>query len=248
MNGREALHALCHVCSLVVALPASPPVEASPRCPRCRSRVHHRKPNSLSRTWALLVAATICYLPANLYPIMEVTSLGRSQADTILSGVIYLADEGMWPLALIVFVASVVVPVLKIGVLAALAISVHRASRWRPRDRARLYRAVEAVGRWSMVDVYVVTILVALVHLGSLASVEARAGAFYFGAVVVLTILAAESFDPRLIWDRLPTTSAPGADPWSILARERASSRSAAPGRSGDGPEPGLDEGGGARG
>jgi paraquat-inducible protein A len=134
---------------------------------------------------------------------MEVTSLGKSQSDTILSGVVFLAIHGMWPLAVIVFVASVVVPIVKIVSLSALAISVERRSQWRPRDRARLYRIVEAVGRWSMVDVYVVTILVALVHLGSLASVEARIGAFFFGAVVVLTMLAAESFDPRLIWDRL---------------------------------------------
>ena len=194
-------HAQCHTCSLVVSLPAGP-IE-SLACPRCHAPVHRRKPNSLSRTWALLVAATICYVPANLYPIMEVTSLGQSQADTILSGVIFLALHGMWPLAGIVFVASVVVPVLKIAALAALAWSVERGSQWRPRDRARLYRIVEAVGRWSMVDVYVVTILVALVHLGSLASVEAEIGAFFFGAVVVLTMFAAQSFDPRLIWDRM---------------------------------------------
>ena len=196
-------HAQCHTCKLVVALPDR--FEGSLGCPRCRAPVHRRKRNSLSRTWALLVAAAICYVPANLYPIMEVTSLGKSQADTILSGVIFLAVHGMWPLAAIVFIASVVVPVLKIISLAALAWSVARGSQWRPRDRARLYRIVEAVGRWSMVDVYVVTILVALVHLGSLASVEAQVGAFFFGAVVVLTMFAAQSFDPRLIWDRLAT-------------------------------------------
>lgn len=134
---------------------------------------------------------------------MEVTSLGQSQSDTILSGVVFLAEHEMWPLAAIVFVASVVVPILKILTLAVLTVSVERQSQWRPRDRARLYRIVETIGRWSMVDVYVVTILVALVHLGSLASVEAEIGAFFFGAVVVLTILAAQSFDPRLIWDQL---------------------------------------------
>ena len=172
-------------------------------CPRCRTGIHRRKPRSLSRTWALLIAASICYVPANLFPVMKVTSLGVSQADTIFSGVVYLAMHGTWPLAVIVFVASVVVPVLKILALVFLAVSVQRSSRWRPRERAQLYRIVEAVGRWSMVDVYVVTILVALVHLGSLASVEAEVGAFYFGAVVVLTIFAANSFDPRLIWDNL---------------------------------------------
>ncbi len=203
----EGTHAQCHICTLVVRCPD----EEAPRgwsCPRCRSVLHRRKPNSLARTWAYLIAAVICYVPANLYPVMAVTSLGRTQADTILSGVLYLAMHGTWPLAVIVFVASVVVPVLKIVALGGLALSVQRSSHWRPRDRTRLYRVVEAVGRWSMVDVYVVTILVALVHLGSLANVEAQIGALFFGAVVVLTMFAAESFDPRLIWDRLPEREA----------------------------------------
>ena len=203
----DQLHAQCHTCQLVVVIPEEP--VHSLGCPRCHSRVHRRKPNSLSRTWALLVAAVICYVPANLYPIMEVTSLGKAQADTIMSGVIYLARHDMWPLAIVVFVASVVVPIVKILSLGFLAWSVERSSDWRPRERARLYRIVEAVGRWPMVDVYVVAILVALVHLGSIASVDAEVGAFFFGAVVVLTMLAAESFDPRLIWDRLGAASAP---------------------------------------
>lgn len=194
-------YAQCHVCTLVVRVPEGSIDGLG--CPRCHSRIHRRKPNSLARTWALLAAALICYLPANLYPVMEVTSFGATRPDTILSGVIYLALHGMWPLALIVFVASVVVPIAKIVALGGLAWSVQRGSHWRPRDRARLYRVVEAVGRWSMVDVYVVTILVALVHLGSRANVEAGVGAFFFGAVVVLTMFAASSFDPRLIWDQL---------------------------------------------
>ncbi len=196
-------HAQCHICNLVMTIP-NQANDLRLGCSRCGSVVHRRKPNSLSRTWALLVAASICYVPANVYPIMAVTSFGKTQADTILSGVIYLFVHGMWPLALIVFVASVVVPVLKLIGLTALVISVQRKSQWRPRERARLYRIVEVVGRWSMVDVYVVTILVALVHLGSLASVEAEIGSFFFGAVVVLTLLASQSFDPRLIWDPIP--------------------------------------------
>jgi paraquat-inducible protein A len=155
------------------------------------------------RTWAFLIGAAICYVPANLYPIMKSTSFGYSQSDTILSGVIYLFKWGQWPLGVIVFVASFVVPVLKIFLLSALVFSVQRRSQWRPRERARIYRVVEIIGRWSMVDVYVVTILVALVHLGSLASVDVEQGAVFFGAVVVLTLLAAQSFDPRLIWDQI---------------------------------------------
>lgn len=196
----------CHACALLCRLPdhgeRGERGEHGALCPRCGAPLHARKPRSLERTWAFLVAAGLCYLPANLLPIMQVTSLGRTQADTIMSGVVYLLVHGMWPLALVVFVASVFVPLLKISILLGLLVSVHRGSRWRPLDRTRLYRITEAIGRWSMVDIFVVTILVALVRLGNLATVEAQPGAVFFGAVVVLTMLAAESFDPRLIWDR----------------------------------------------
>ncbi len=198
----EGPHAQCSVCRLVMRAPSEDP-NATLACPRCLATVHRRKPDSLSRTTAYLVAAIVCYFPANLYPIMRATSLGRAQEDTILSGVVYLFGHGMWPLAAIVFIASVVVPVAKILSLGWLVVSVRLKSRWRPRDRAATYRIIELVGRWSMVDVYVVTILVALVHLGTLANVAVRFGAVFFAAVVVLTILAAESFDPRLIWDVL---------------------------------------------
>ncbi|MEE4376765.1 MAG: paraquat-inducible protein A [Candidatus Competibacteraceae bacterium] len=189
----------CHACELLVKAPHQQNVVL--HCPRCGAALHARRPNSLTRTWALVIAALILYIPANVFPIMTVTSLGNAQSDTILSGVIYLLVHGMWPLALLIFFASVLVPLLKLVILIYLLISVQSRSRWRPRDRTRLYRITEAVGRWSMVDVYVVTILVALVHLGNLASIRAEAGAVFFGAVVVTTIFAAMSFDPRLIWD-----------------------------------------------
>jgi paraquat-inducible protein A len=124
--------------------------------------LHQRKTNSLTRTWALVIAAFIFYIPANVLPITVVISLGKTQADTIMSGVIYFMLTGMWPIALVIFVASVAVPLLKLFVLAFLLISVQRKSRWRPEDRTRLYRIAEAVGRWSMVDIFVVTILVIL--------------------------------------------------------------------------------------
>jgi paraquat-inducible protein A len=197
----ERTWASCRSCELVVDLPAVA-LRTAARCPRCGARIRRRKRNSIARTWALVLAALIFYVPANVFPVMEVTSLGNVQSDTILSGVIFLLYHGMWPLALIVFTASVVVPLLKLVALSFLLISVQRRSEWRPADRTRLYRITEAVGRWSMVDIYVVTILVALVHLGSLATIEAGAGAVFFGAVVVTTMFAAESFDPRLIWDR----------------------------------------------
>jgi len=192
----------CHDCQLLVRAPrAHRHVEL--RCPRCGAPLHARKANSVRRTWALLVAAAILYIPANVFPIMKVTSLGKSQSDTILSGAVYLLLHGMWPLALVVFVASVLVPLLKIVALTYLLISVQLGSTRRPLDRTRIYRITEGVGRWSMVDIYVVTILVALVQLGALATIEAQAGAVFFGAVVVLTMFAAESFDPRLIWDAM---------------------------------------------
>jgi paraquat-inducible protein A len=170
-------------------------------CPRCGAKLHQRKINSISRTWALVIAALICYIPANVLPITHITSLGKVQSDTIMSGVIYFMASGSWPIALVIFVASVFVPFVKLIILTFLLISVHLKSRWRPKDRTRLYRLTEVIGRWSMVDIYVVTVLVALVNLGALASIKAGSGAVFFGAVVVITIFAAMSFDPRLIWD-----------------------------------------------
>ena len=190
----------CHSCNLLSKMSGSHG-HAHALCPRCGAPLHQRKTNSLTRTWALVIAALIFYIPANVLPITVVTSLGKTQADTIISGVIYFMLTGMWPIALVIFVASVAVPLIKLFVLSYLLISVQRKSRWRPEDRTRLYRIAEAVGRWSMVDIFVVTILVALVKLGGLATIDAGPAASYFAAVVVTTIFAAMSFDPRLIWD-----------------------------------------------
>lgn len=190
----------CGICHLLMRKPPGAPDPAG-KCPRCGAVLHPRKPNSIVRTWALVIAALIFYVPANVLPITKVTSLGATQSDTIMSGVIYFIHSGMWPIALVIFVASVFVPVLKLLILLFLVISVQRRSQWRPKDRTRLYRITEAIGRWSMTDIFVVTILVALVHLGALANIEAQAGAVFFAAVVVITMLAAMSFDPRLIWD-----------------------------------------------
>ena len=149
------------------------------------------KPNSISRTWALVLAAIVCYIPANVLPITVVTSLGKEQSDTIMSGVIYFLISGSWPIALVIFVASIFVPMLKLTILTFLLISVQRKTNWRQKDRTRLYRLTEVVGRWSMVDIYVVTIMVALVKMGALATIEAGPAALYFGAVVVITMFAA---------------------------------------------------------
>lgn len=190
----------CHVCGLVSR---AAPGDGSFHCPRCHAHLHFRKPNGVSRSWAMLVAAYIMYIPANLLPIMETGSLFGSQDDTIMSGVVFLWHSGSWDLALVVFIASVMVPLMKMIALTVLLISVQRRSVWQPVQRTRLYRLVEFVGRWSMLDVYVVTILAALVQIGSLATIKAGPAALAFGAVVVLTIFAAMEFDPRLIWDPL---------------------------------------------
>lgn len=196
-------HLSCAVCGLTLPRTAVWHDGHQRCCPRCGMALHRRKPQSIERTWALLLTAAVFYIPANLLPIMTSTSLGVSQSDTIFSGVVFLLTNGMWPLALIVFVASVVVPLLKLLILLVLLISVQRRSSWNPRERTRLYRIIETIGRWSMVDVYVLTILVALVRLGKVASVQPEPGAIFFCAVVVMTMLATMSFDPRLIWDAL---------------------------------------------
>ena len=188
----------CHSCHLLCQSARQP---LHMRCPRCGAGMHDRKPDSIARTWALVLAAIIFYIPANVLPITVVISLGKAQSDTIMSGVIYFIHSGMWPIALVIFLASVFVPLLKLLILIFLLISVQRKSSWRQQDRTRLYRITEIIGRWSMVDIFVVTILVALVHLGGLATIHAGPGAIFFGAVVVTTIFAAMSFDPRLIWD-----------------------------------------------
>lgn len=189
----------CHACNLVLFAPA----ERGNRCPRCGSHLHRRKPNSVQRTWALVLAATVLYLPANIYPVMTVISFGHGEPDTILSGVKALVEANMWPLAILVFFASITVPVLKIVGLSYLLVSVQRRSAWRPRDRTRLFRMIEAVGRWSMIDIFMISILIALVKLGAIATIEPGVGATSFAAVVIITMIASMTFEPRLIWDRM---------------------------------------------
>ena len=196
----------CETCGLVLA---ATPAGGRWRCPRCRHELHARKPHSVQRTAAWLVAAAVLYLPANLLPVMTTNSVLGQSSHTIVGGIIELWVSGSRELALIVFIASIAVPLLKIAALALLAITAHRRSLWRQRERAGLYRLVETVGHWSMLDVFVVVLLVGMVHFGVLASVEPEAGLLAFGAVVVATMLASASFDPRLIWP--PTHAATGA-------------------------------------
>ncbi len=188
----------CEVCGLL-SRPA--PDAHQGRCPRCNEALHFRKPASLERTWALLIAAAICYIPANVLPVLTTVIPSGTESDTILQGVVLLWSPTGWPLSLIVLIASIMIPIGKIVALAYLLISVQRGSVKNDLQRIRLYRMVKFIGRWSMVDVFVDTFTASLVQLQPLMSVEPASGLVFFAAVVVLTMLAAESFDPRLIWD-----------------------------------------------
>ena len=177
-------------------------VKTHDHCGCCGVRLHLRKPDSLNRTWAFVIAACIMYFPANLLPVMITTSfLGEEQQDTIMSGIIYFWTSGSWVLAIIVFIASFLVPLFKLAVMILLLIMVQRRSSWRLQQRAQLYRIVEVVGRWSMLDVFVVSLLTGLVQIKGFATIYAGEGITAFAAVVVFTMLASISFDPRLMWD-----------------------------------------------
>ena len=188
--------ASCHICCRLS--PAAQHV-----CDRCGAPLHARKNHSLQYTLALLITATVLYLPANIYPIMITDQLGKTEESTILGGVVLLIKLGSAPIAAIIFIASVLVPLGKLLSLYYLVLSVARRDSLRPRQRAVLYRVTELIGKWSMVDVFVVAILVALVHLGGLLVIRPGLASLSFAGVVVVTMLAAECFDPRLIWDRL---------------------------------------------
>jgi paraquat-inducible protein A len=190
---------VCSECALV----AKPATRATPGyCPRCGESLVFRRHDAIQRTWALLLAAAILYVPANVLPVLTTTTIASSDSDTIMSGVVFLWASGSWPLALIVLVASIVIPIGKIVALGYVLVTVQRGTATNDRARTRLYRIVEFIGRWSMLDVFVDTFVVALVQLSPLMSVEPGPGVVYFMAVVVLTMFAAQSFDPRLIWDR----------------------------------------------
>lgn len=191
----------CHVCGQVCRAPGAGEGDVVPACPRCGSVLHRRKPAVYTRTWALLIAAFLMYVPANVLPIMRTASLGDIDDNTIISGVVELWVKGSPGLAVIVFCASIVVPMLKFLALGTLLVTCRRGSNWARRQRAQLYRLVELIGYWSMLDVFVVALLTALVRFGFFSLVEPLPGVVFFGLTVVLTMFASMCFDPRLIWD-----------------------------------------------
>lgn len=200
--GRRLSRTGCDTCGMV-----SRAAEGA-QCPRCGFTLHHRRRDAIARAWALSIAALILYIPANTYPVLTVIRLGRGEPSTIIGGVRELLDAGMWPLAALVFFASVAVPVLKLIGLGILLISTQLRSPQRLNDRTVLYRVVDAIGRWSMIDIFMESILVALVQFGSVVTVTPGFGAIAFSCVVILTMLAARSFDPRLMWDQAETPAA----------------------------------------
>jgi paraquat-inducible protein A len=200
IRGVDLQVASCHGCDLVIRM-RGVDRDAIAACPRCDAPVRFRKRNASSHVLALLVAAAALYFPANGLTIMYTEQFPERRADTILSGVKFLWDRGSWGLAAIVFTASILVPVFKLGALGFLVISTTRHSAWRPRERTRLYRVLEVIGHWSMLDVFVVALLAAVVQLGQFARVSPGPAVLPFAGVVILTMLASASFDARAIWD-----------------------------------------------
>jgi paraquat-inducible protein A len=187
----------CDACELVMRVGT----ERRGNCPRCREPVRRRKPNAFARSWALLIAAAALYVPANVLTMMRTSQFPDRRSDTIWSGISYLWREGSWELAALVFTASIAVPLVKLCALGVLLVTSRRGSAWRPRARTRLYRLLEVIGHWSMLDVFVVSLLTAVVQLGRFATVSPGPAVLPFAGVVVLTMLASASFDPRAIWD-----------------------------------------------
>ncbi|WP_426201125.1 paraquat-inducible protein A [Pseudomonas sp. TWP3-1] len=190
---------LCHSCGLACDMTGEPQ-----QCPRCDADLHRYKTNSLARTWAYMFTALAFYVPANLLPVMNTVMLGNGADSTIMSGVIEFWQHGAWDIALIIFIASIAVPGIKFVALTLLLITVQRNSNWARRERSKMFRFVELIGYWSMLDVIVVALVAALVKFQALGDIEPRVGILFFGLVVVFTMLAAMSFDPRLIWQDAP--------------------------------------------
>ena len=188
---------LCHSCGLACDMTGAPH-----ECERCGAPLHRRKNNALTRTWAYLITSLVFYIPANVLPVMNTKMVGSGADSTIMGGVLDFWQHGAWDIALIIFIASIAVPGIKFVALSLLLVTVQRDSDWARKERSKMYRFVELIGYWSMLDVIVVALVASLVKFQALADIEPRAGILFFGLVVVFTMLSAMSFDPRLIWDQ----------------------------------------------
>jgi paraquat-inducible protein A len=195
-TARQARLIACESCNLLNhALPGD-------TCRRCAIVLDGRKPASLMRTWAYVIAAALLYLPSNIYPVMTIGNFLNTQNYTIMGGILELYEQGLWPLAMLVFFASFLIPIMKLLGLGYMLILTHRGSDVHLYGRTVAYRIVDFIGRWSMIDVFMVSILVALVRFGKFYQVQAQFGATCFAGVVIMTMIAARVFDPRLMWDR----------------------------------------------
>ena len=196
-SAKEAGLSVCPQCYQL-----NPATMGKHRCSRCHTVFYQRKPKSLQHTLAWTLAALFMFLPANVMPIMIFTTLGKEDSSTILSGIFTFLELGMYPVAIIVFVASFIIPLAKIIGLFILIYGVKLGRNLEPTQRTKLYHVVEFLGPWSMLDVFVVAIMAAVVNLGFITSIAAGPGINYFALMVVFTMFAAESFDPRLLWDK----------------------------------------------
>jgi paraquat-inducible protein A len=194
----------CETCGLVSAA-----ADEHPHCPRCGSALHPRRRHSVQRTWALVIAAAILYIPANYYPVLSIVQLGAGKPSTILGGVEELVTARQYPLAALVFFASIAVPMLKLVGLSGMLVATQAGRAGWLRDRTRLYHVVRFIGRWSMIDIFMESLLGALVAFGAVITIQPGVGALAFCAVVILTMFAAETFDPRLMWDTAASRLAP---------------------------------------
>jgi paraquat-inducible protein A len=201
-TAKESGLALCPKCHKLNALNDGADINARIQCIRCHGLFYSRKPHSLQYTLAWNIAALLAFIPANLYPIMILYSMGIGEPNTILSGIGEFVDHGLYPIAIIIFTASIIVPLLKIVGLFLLVYRVHTGVRLRPDKHSKFYHALEFLGPWSMLDVFVVALLVAVVELGFVTSVAAGPAINYFTLTVIFTMFAASSFDPRLLWDK----------------------------------------------
>lgn len=201
-TAQESGLALCPKCHKLNNIEPSSDLHARIQCTRCRGMFYQRKPHSLQYTLAWNIAALIAFVPANMYPIMILYSMGIGEPNTILSGIGEFIDYGLYPIAVIIFTASIIVPLIKIVGLFLLVYRVHTGVRLRPDKHSKFYHALEFLGPWSMLDVFVVALLVAVVELGFVTSVSAGPAINYFTLTVIFTMIAANSFDPRLLWDK----------------------------------------------
>ena len=198
ITAREAGFLLCHDCHKLIADAGEDTPE---RCPRCEAAIHLRKPSSLARTWALVLTAVVLSLPANILPIMRVDFLGTADYSTIMDGIIYFFKEGSYGIGIIILTASILVPCFKIIGIILILLSIHYKWKTWLKHKTLLFRSIEFIGRWSMLDIFVIALLQALVSFGNLTSIEVASAATYFTGVVLSTMFAAITFDPRLLWD-----------------------------------------------